>query len=444
MSVTLSRPGTSVPAPSGTARLLEAMALRGKRPTLREHVDQWGTPPSSGGRGRPDLLVELERSGLRGRGGAWFPTATKWRSVASKRFRRPVVVANGAEGEPASRKDGLLLTRAPHLVLDGASLAAGAVGASRLVVFVPARLVDAVSAAVVERSAFGLDPVAPEVVVAADRFVAGESSAAVDQLNGGPGGRPYFTADRPVHDRGVDGQPTLVQNVETLAHVALIARFGAGWFRHQGTSDSPGTALATVCGISRPRVTELALGTPVRDVVEVFDVQRHSVGGVLVGGYGGAWLPARQALETPLCEEHLRPLGATFGPGVIALLPRTSCPLAETARIVAYMETQGAGQCGPCVNGLPAMTAAMAALAFGGNRRGVTERLAQLCTLIDGRGACHHPDGVAKLVRSVLRAFPRHVGAHQERGPCAQAHEPGVLPLPEPIGAQPVDRPRRR
>jgi NADH:ubiquinone oxidoreductase subunit F (NADH-binding) len=355
------------------------------------------------------------------------------------------VVANGAEGEPASRKDALLLTRAPHLVLDGATLAAGAVGANRLVIFVPARLVEAVSAAVAERSALGLDPVAPEIVVAADRFVAGESSAAVAQLNGGPGGRPYFTRTRPVHERGVDGQPTLVQNVETLAHAALIARFGASWFRQLGTSDSPGTALATACGaVSRPRVTELALGTPVRNVVEVFDIQPETVGGVLVGGYGGSWLPARQAMETPLCEEHLRPLGATFGPGVIALLPRTSCPLAETARVVAYLETQAAGQCGPCVNGLPAMTAAMTSLALGGSQRGATERLAQLSSLVDGRGACHHPDGVAKLVRSVLRAFPRHVSAHQERGRCAQASAPGVLPLPAQFGAQPVGRPRPR
>jgi NADH:ubiquinone oxidoreductase subunit F (NADH-binding) len=306
-------------------------------------------------------------------------------------------------------------------------------------------LVDAVSDAVAERSALGLDPVEPEVVAAADRFVAGESSAAVAQLNGGPGGRPYFTRTRPVHERGVDGQPTLVQNVETLAHAALIARFGASWFRRLGTSDSPGTALATVCGaVSRPRVTELTLGTPVRNVVELFDVQPDSVGSVLVGGYGGGWLPPRAAMETPLCEEHLRPVGATFGPGVIALVPRTSCPVAETARIVAYMETQSAGQCGPCVNGLPAMTAAMTSLAFGGNRRGVTERLAQLCSLVEGRGACHHPDGVAKLVRSLVRAFPRHVGAHEERGPCPLASEPGVLPLPEPISAQPVERPRRR
>ena len=436
----------SVAAPSGAARLLEAVSPRGQRPTVAAHLERWGFPPLGDGRGRPDLLVQLERSGLRGRGGAWFPTATKWRAVSSKRFRRPVVVANGSEGEPASRKDALLLSRAPHLVLDGASLAVAAVGANRLVIFVPGRLVEAVSAAVTERSALGLDPVEPEVVVAADRFVAGEASAAVAQLNGGPGGRPYFTATRPVHERGVGGQPTLVQNVETLAHVALIARFGPQWFRQLGTVDSPGTALATVCGaLSHPRVTEVALGTRVQEVVELFDLQPDAVGGALLGGYGGAWLSGRQAMDAPLSEEHLRPLGTTFGAGVIALLPRTSCPLAETARIVDYMETQGAGQCGPCVNGLPAMAAAMAGLAFEGSRwQRAPERLAQLCALVEGRGACHHPDGVTKLVRSALRAFPRHVSAHQERGPCPQASAPGVMPLPSPVDAQPLGKPRRR
>jgi NADH:ubiquinone oxidoreductase subunit F (NADH-binding) len=355
-----------------------------------------------------------------------------------------VVVANGAEGEPASRKDRLLFTRAPHLVLDGATLAAAAVGASRLVIYVPPRLVGVVSAAIVERSALGIDPVEPEVVAAADCFVAGEASAAVAQLNGGPGGTPVFTGIRPVHERGVGGRPTLVQNAETLAHVGLIARFGAVWFRRLGTPDSPGTALATVSGaVGRPRVIEVALGTTLRDVVGLFELSVDSLRAVLLGGYGGAWLSGRDAMDTPLCEERLRPLGTAFGAGVIALLPQTSCPLAETARIVTYMETQGAGQCGPCANGLPAMSTAMTSLAFDASpRRGTPERLAQLCDLIDGRGACHHPDGVARLVRSTLRSFIKHVGAHQRHGPCPPASGPGVLPIPEPGRSQAMTGPR--
>jgi NADH:ubiquinone oxidoreductase subunit F (NADH-binding) len=393
------------------------------------------------------LIDELERSGLRGRGGAWFPTAVKWRAVASHRLRRKVVVANGAEGEPASRKDQLLLTRAPHLVLDGAALAAAAVGADRVVIFVPGRVAHAMATAVADRSRQRLDPVEPEVVVAADRFVAGEASAAVAQLNGGSGGKPYYTGIRPVHERGVGGQPTLIQNVETLAHAALIARFGAAWFRSMGTRDSPGTALASVSGaLAAPRITEVALGTRLRDVVDLFDIPPQSLGGVLLGGYGCAWLPVQKAMQTPLCEEGLRPLGATFGAGVIALLPLTSCPLAETARLLEYMATQSAGQCGPCVNGLPALTAAMAGLAFDPRARGrrAPERLAQLCDLVDGRGACHHPDGVAKLVRSALGTFASHVDDHQRRGPCPEANAPPVLPLPDARRVQPIMRPKAR
>lgn len=433
--------------PAGAARLLAGMTPRGRAPSVADHLDRWGALPLPTSHRRADFLHELERSGLRGRGGAAFPTAIKWRAVASRRLRRKIVVANGAEGEPASRKDHLLLTRAPHLALDGAALAAAAVGASRLVIFVPDRVAGAVASAISDRSALGLDPIEPEIVVAPDRFVAGEASAAVAQLNGGPGGLPYYTGIRPVHERGVGGLPTLVQNVETLAHAALISRFGAGWFRRFGTADSPGTALASVSGaVPGPRVTELGLGTRLRDVVDLFDVPPDSLGGVLLGGYGGAWLPVREALETPLCEERLRPLGATFGAGVIALLPLSSCPLAETASLVAYMETQGAGQCGPCVNGLPAMATMMADLAFHGGKRSrrTPERLYELCDLVEGRGACHHPDGVAKLVRSTLRAFASHVEAHCHRGPCPEAGAPSVLPLPDAGQVVAVGRPRGR
>jgi NADH:ubiquinone oxidoreductase subunit F (NADH-binding) len=353
------------------------------------------------------------------------------------------VVANGAEGEPASIKDRLLLGRVPHLVLDGASLAAAAVGATRLIVYVRPSQFGAVSAAVADRAHLGLDSVEPEVVIAADGFVAGEASAVVANVNGGPGAVPTFTRLRPVHERGVGGRPTLVQNVETLAHVALIARFGAAWFRQLGTADTPGTALATVSGTGRrPGVVEMPVGTTLRSLIARFAVRPSSLQAVLLGGYGGAWVSARQVMDVPLCEERLRPLGATLGAGVVALLPKRTCPLAETARIVRYMAGQTAGQCGPCVNGLPAMTEAMTNLAFDHSRmRGAHDRLIGLCDLIDGRGACHHPDGVARLVRSALRTFAIHLDLHRRRGPCPAAYRPGVLTIPDPDPRGPVARP---
>ena len=174
----------------------------------------------------PDDLVELvEAAGLKGRGGAAFPTAAKLAVVAAR--RGAVVVANGAEGEPASRKDRALLRVAPHLVLDGAALAAGAVGARTAVVAVSTGCPE-LQAAVRERQAARLDRVAFEIAIVPDSFVTGEETALLQALEGAPA-KPTLKPPYPF-ERGLGGRPTLVQNVETLAHIALIARFGPEWF----------------------------------------------------------------------------------------------------------------------------------------------------------------------------------------------------------------------
>ncbi|HET9731653.1 MAG TPA: NADH-ubiquinone oxidoreductase-F iron-sulfur binding region domain-containing protein [Acidimicrobiales bacterium] len=410
--------------PSGLPRLLRGV---GDSPAdVDAHVRTWGEQPFRNSRQELDLIDE---AGLCGRGGAWFPTARKWRAVAANRgVRRPTVVANAAEGEPASGKDRLLAGFAPHLVLDGAQLAAHAVGAGRVVVYVHREAAAAVAAAVVEREGRGLDRVRPEVVVAAPSFVAGEESAVVAHIDGGPGGLPYFTVPRPVYRKGVSGRPTLVQNAETLAHAALISRFGPGWFREMGTESSPGTALLTISGVIPSRVVEAPVGVSLRSVLHAVSADADAVGGVLLGGYGGTWWQGA-ASDLRLAEEALRPGGATLGAGVVLALPAGACPVAETARIAAYMETQGAGQCGPCVNGLPALADAAAALAWDPRRlQGGPGRLEQLAGLVEGRGACHHPDGVARLIRSLLLAFPDHVRGHVSRGPCTTSSAPSVLP----------------
>jgi NADH:ubiquinone oxidoreductase subunit F (NADH-binding) len=421
--------------PAGLPRLLAGLGPDGGRVDLARHLQRWGWPwPASWRPG--SLIAEIERSGLRGRGGAAFPAGVKWRAVSSRRMRGAVVVANGAEREPASGKDRLLLARAPHLVLDGASLAGAAVGAVRVIAYVPADVVPTVTAAAAERARRGLDPTPIEVVPAAGSFVAGEESAVVDHLNGGPGGRPTFTAVRPVYQRGVQGRPTLVQNVETLAHAALISRFGAAWFRGVGTAESPGSALLTVSGAGRPpAVTEIALGTPLAAVLRVLDTDPSSVGAVLMGGFGGTWLAAGEARHALLSAEGLRPLGAAFGAGVIGVLPPDACPLAETAHISAYLAAHGAGQCGPCVRGLPALAAVAAALAWQPSRQTrLVERAGHLAGQISGRGACHHPDGAVRLVQSTLRTFADHVDAHLNHGPCPGAGAPPVLPVPDARG----------
>jgi NADH:ubiquinone oxidoreductase subunit F (NADH-binding) len=396
--------------------------------TLGRHLSQWGGLPDWHG---SSFLSELERSGLRGQGGAWFPLAAKWRSLRTTRLRGPVVVANGAEGEPASGKDRLLIHLVPHLVLDGAAVAARTLGASQVYVHVHADAVSTMRQAIDERQRYGLDPVVPEVVVAPERYLAGQESAVVNTIGGGKPATPSFTGIRPVRDLGVAGRPTLVQNVESLAHVALIARFGAEWFRSAGTPDSPGTSLLTVTGRWRePRIVEARLGTPLGHLLGIGPADAGQVQGILLGGYGGGWLPTTQALAMPLTEEEARRNGSSLGAGVVALLPASVCSLIEVSRVVRYMDGQKAGQCGPCVNGLDGLARSLELLAHQpGSLRGGLNAILALCDLVDRRGACGHPDGVARFVRSGLRVFADHAQLHLQRGPC-HLDSPPFLPVP--------------
>jgi NADH:ubiquinone oxidoreductase subunit F (NADH-binding) len=339
------------------------------------------------------------------------------------------VVANGAEGEPASKKDALLLSHAPHLVLDGLMLAGGALGAQQAIVYAPRASIPGVEAAVAERRSLHHDPIAVEIVESADTFISGQESAVVNALGGRRGAIPGFVGLTSIRERGVGGRPTLVQNVETLAHVALIARFGATWFRQVGTTDTPGTMLLTVHRPDGPLIIEAVLGSSLQTAAGLrsHDVARSL--GVLLGGYGGGWVTPATFSELPVSETAARRAGATLGAGVVALLPPDVCPLAEMADVVRYMEGQGAGQCGPCVHGLAELADGTERLAYGGPNGPRAERLLEICQLVEGRGACRHPDGVARFVRTGLQAFSDEVLSHQRRGCCPRTHAARVLPV---------------
>ncbi len=413
-------------APRATTRLLHGLVGGGAPgPGLGTHLDRWGELHHQPHR----LIDELEASGLVGHGGAWFPVAAKWQAVAGASRRRPVVVANGAEGEPASRKDALLLSRTPHLVLDGLALAATALRAQQAIVYVPASSMPTVEAALAERRVHGLDPIAIEPAEAPDTFISGQESAVVNALGGRRGAVPSFVGLTTIRERGVGGRPTLVQNVETLAHVALVARFGADWFRGVGTAAYPGTMLLTVSRPGGPLVVEAALGSSLRAAVGLGEDDLARTRAFLLGGYGGAWVSPQVFAELPVSEKAARRAGATLGAGVIVPLPRDVCPLAEMADVVRYMEGQGAGQCGPCVHGLGELAESMDRLAYGGRGGPHLDRILQICTLVEGRGACRHPDGVARFVRTGLGVFADEVASHQRRGPCTQTQAARVLPV---------------
>jgi len=428
MSLTL-RHGAA--APQTSTRLLNGLVAGSvPDPGLRTHLDRWGElhhQPHRRHQPHP-LIDELEASGLVGHGGAWFPVAAKWRAVAGASRRRPVVVANGAEGEPASRKDALLLSRAPHLVLDGLALAASTLRAQQAIVYGPASSLPAVEAALAERRAHGLDPIAIELAESPDTFISGQESAVVNALGGRRGAVPSFVGLTTIRERGVGGRPTLVQNVETLAHVALVARFGADWFRRIGTPQNPGTMLMTISRPGGPLIVEAALGSSLRAAAGIGEDDLARTRAFLLGGYGGAWVSPQVFAELTVSEKAARRAGATLGAGVIVPLPRDVCPLAEMADVVRYMEGQGASQCGPCVHGLAELAETMDRLAYSGRGVPHLDRILETCILVEGRGACRHPDGVARFVRTGLAVFADEVASHQRRGPCPQTRAERILP----------------
>ncbi|WP_406205092.1 SLBB domain-containing protein [Kitasatospora sp. NBC_01560] len=417
-------PARTLQQATGTARLLDAWHTTGRPADLADHLERHGAAPRPGAA----LIAAVEEAGLTGRGGAGFPTGRKMRVVAAQR-RRAVVVANGMESEPASRKDQTLLAVAPHLVLDGAVLAAEAVGADRVHLCVPrtrTHQLRELTAAIDERRAAGLDTVPMVLQELPHGYVTSESTALVHWLNGGPA-RPLGSPPR-THEKGVHGLPTLVQNVETLAHLALIARHGPHWFRQAGTAETPGTVLITVGGAVRdPGVLEVESGTTIGALLQQAGGPTEPLQAILVGGYAGTWLPAGQALALPFTRASLAPAGAAPGAGVITALPQDACPLTETARMLTYLAANGAQQCGPCRLGLPAVAADFTALADGHATPDQVERLRHRVGLLPGRGACRHPDGAARLAASALTAFADDVDHHLHRGPCRR---PAVLPAP--------------
>ena len=376
--------------------------------SYRRHIDAHGAPPDCDS-DRELLLAELDESNLTGRGGGGFPTARKLRAVAAG--RKPIVVANGTEGEPASAKDKLLLARNPHLVIDGVVAAAQLIGARAAVIAVgresKAALYSLRTALADRDESVGVD-----VAEVPDRFVAGEESALVAWLNGGEA-KPTLTPPRP-SEAGVRGRPTLVQNVETLANLALVVRHGAHDFlEHE-------TVLATVRGAVRsPGVVEVEADASLGAIVESCGGVSTQPRALLVGGYFGTWVSAAGTAGVPLTRDGLAPFGAAPGARTIVVLPSTACGVSATAQIVRYLADESAGQCGPCVFGLPAVADCLETIAAcRPDAAAALDRLPRLDAQIARRGACRHPDGVLRLVASTVQVFEDEIALHV-RGRCS-------------------------
>jgi NADH:ubiquinone oxidoreductase subunit F (NADH-binding) len=208
----------------------------------------------------------------------------------------------------------------------------------------------------------------------------------------------------------------------------LVARFGAAWYRGLGAADEPGTILVTFTGdVARPGVYELPTGTPVAEALRSAGAGADAKA-VLIGGYSGTWVSGAAAAQTTLDAASLARVHASLGCGAISVLGPGACGLQEVAAVTTWLAAQSAGQCGPCVKGLPAIAAAVDVLVAGDRGHRWEKQLRRWLDMVEGRGACHHPDGVAHFVRSALTVFAREIERHRQHGPC-HAHRT-ALPMP--------------
>jgi NADH:ubiquinone oxidoreductase subunit F (NADH-binding) len=358
------------------------------------------------------LLSQVDLSGVLGRGGAAFPLAAKLKTVRDngRRAGGAVVVANGEEGEPASVKDRWLLRHRPHLVLDGLRLAARMVSAERAQVYVS----DPSAAEAVQTALAAVEPevlggLAITIFTVDPGYVAGEETAAVRALNGGPA-KPTDKPPRPFEE-GVGRLPTMVSNVETLALIPFLHRHGAEAFRGHGTSMSPGTFLATITGAGRPpALYEIPHGLAFTELLDFHGVPADQVHGVLMGGYF-AGLLNRDILDVTLDHESLRRLDSGLGCGAITVLTE-DCPVAVAASVMAYFDRENASQCGSCFNGTAAMSAVTDALRDGVATGEDLARLERWSVVLRGRGACATLDAATNVAASLLSAFPQVVDRH--------------------------------
>ena len=416
----------------GALGLQQHLALHGPLPKVRGGARKRARARAA------SLIDEVERAGLLGHGGAAFPMARKMRAVAQARGRA-IVLVNGVEAEPASAKDHTLLEMLPHLVLDGAIVAAEALDADEAIIAVGGA--DSAAArqlelALAERSYGGQDGGPRLTAASAPRhFVAGQESALINFLGGGEA-KPTFTPPLPF-ERGLRRRPTLVNNVETLAHLALIARFGAPWFRQLGTASQPGSALVTISGpVAYPGVYEIEHGASLVSLIDAAGGLTGGARGALLGGYSGGWVGGERVRQLALSNEQLGPHRATLGAGVVLLLSEQACPVAEVARLARWLAGQSARQCGPCVFGLDALAGAVEGIAAGSAPPRVGRRIEELVSLTERRGACSHPDGATRVILSGLHAFQSDFAQHQRHGPCERCAQSAELPLPHiPVAA---------
>lgn len=364
------------------------------------------------------IIPTIEAAGLRGLGGAGFPTHRKWSAVAAQPGPGKWVICNGNEDEPGTFKDRFLLSRTPHQVIEGALVAALAVKAANVVLYVNPREAAAVRVlreAVTQWEAHPLfarlsEAIGEElhllVITGSGLYVGGEETAAVASVMGGfpfPTLKPPYPAEK-----GVNSAPTLVNNVETLAHAGQILRHGPEWYRGLGLGGAPGTKLFSLSGdVLRPGLHELPMGTSLHSLV--FEQGGGMLGGksfkaVFTGGPSNTLLTADD-LDVPLDFDNLRKRGSRLGTGAMIVVGEGTSILRKTAEYVAFFAANSCGQCPPCKIGTHQVSRILERIEAGAGRPGDLQALENLAELLPGSGRCGLVDGAATVLASSLKAF---------------------------------------
>jgi NADH:ubiquinone oxidoreductase subunit F (NADH-binding) len=381
----------------------------------------------------PEIVSAIQDSGLRGRGGAGFPTGRKWRTVAGRTAAGcPAdVVVNGAEGEPGTFKDRSILRHNPYLVIEGAFIAAHAVGADRVIIALKASFTEEVArtrAALAELRALDVLPtdIACAVFEGPDEYLYGEETALLETIGGGgpfPRNAPPYRVGLLDQQRRLVAGPALVNNVETIANVPAIVARGARWFRTIGTPESPGSVVCTVTGdVREAGVGEVPMGVPLRRVLD--DIGGGALGPVKAV-FSGVANPVilEDHLDQPVSHEGMRAAGCGLGSAGFIVFADPVDMVAVAAGIARFLATESCGQCTPCKTDGGELAALLERLALSRARAADLETIERRIGTVDYGARCYLGSQQAIVLASIHERFRPEFGAHLTGG----------LPPAEPV-----------
>lgn len=412
--------------PSGVAEGRESLAqyrTRGGYEALAKAVN--GTPD--------DIIRVISEAGLRGRGGAGFPTGKKWQLTRDAPEQPHYLVLNGGEDEPGSKKDRVLMENLPHLIIEGVVLGSFAMGASKAYLYINANYdvaTKSMEEALTEAkqkgywgsnifgSNFSLDI---EWVPAPHNYVAGEDTAVLEVIEGKkawPRQKPPFPVTV-----GLFGKPTSVNNVETLANVAPIILKGAQWYRSFGTPQSPGTMIFSLNeDVNRPGVYELPFGTPLRYLIETCGggmKDGKKIKAVMPAAPSSAFLPPDK-LDTPLDHDSMREAGSALGCGVVSLVAEDECIVEEVVRISEFFAKESCGQCPACRMETNTLMMLLKKAQQGQGGQAALDQCGKVLAFNKGKGFCNLIAMPGPPIESALKLFPRDFEAHLNTGKCPE------------------------